>query len=104
MIFLFYRIFTSRKRSLGQGNIFTPVCHSVHTGAACVVGGMQGRGQGGKGQGACMVGGAWQGGHMWRRACMVGEGSMCGRGLCLVGGMHGRGGMRAMVDTMGYGR
>ena len=23
---------TSRKRSLGQGNIFTPVCHSVHRG------------------------------------------------------------------------
>ena len=23
-------IFTARKRSLGQGNIFTPVCHSVH--------------------------------------------------------------------------
>ena len=25
-------IFTVRKRSLGQGNIFAPVCHSVHTG------------------------------------------------------------------------
>ena len=25
-------IFTDRKRSLGQGNIFAPVCHSVHTG------------------------------------------------------------------------
>ena len=24
------RIITVRKRSLGQGNIFTPVCHSVH--------------------------------------------------------------------------
>ena len=23
---------TARKRSLGQGNIFTPVCHSVHMG------------------------------------------------------------------------
>ena len=23
-------IITARKRSLGQGNIFTPVCHSVH--------------------------------------------------------------------------
>ena len=30
-------IFTARKRSLGQGNIFTPVCHSVHRGGACVV-------------------------------------------------------------------
>ena len=25
-------IITARKRSLGQGNIFTPVCHSVHGG------------------------------------------------------------------------
>ena len=25
-------IFTARKRSLGQGDIFTPVCHSVHGG------------------------------------------------------------------------
>ena len=27
-------IFTTRKRSLGQGNIFAPVCHSVHRGSA----------------------------------------------------------------------
>ena len=26
------QVFTARKRSLGQGNIFTPVCHSVHRG------------------------------------------------------------------------
>ena len=25
-------IFTARKRSLGQDNVFTPVCHSVHRG------------------------------------------------------------------------
>ena len=25
-------VITTRKRSLGQGNIFTPVCHSVHGG------------------------------------------------------------------------
>ena len=25
---------TARKRSLGQGNVFTPVCHSVHGGLA----------------------------------------------------------------------
>ena len=25
-------LITARKRSLGQGNIFTPVCHSVHKG------------------------------------------------------------------------
>ena len=26
------RLFTARKRSLEQGNVFTPVCHSVHRG------------------------------------------------------------------------
>ena len=26
-------IFTTHKRSLGQGNVFTPVCHSVHRGS-----------------------------------------------------------------------
>ena len=26
-------VFTARKRSLGQGNIFAPVCHSVHGGS-----------------------------------------------------------------------
>ena len=33
-------IFTARKRSLGQGNIFTPVCHSVHRGGLpqCMMG------------------------------------------------------------------
>ena len=28
----FIMIITARKRSLGQGNIFAPVCHSVHRG------------------------------------------------------------------------
>ena len=32
-------IFTARKRSLGQGNIFTPVCHSVHRGICLGPGG-----------------------------------------------------------------
>ena len=32
-------IFTARKRSLGQGNIFTPVCYSVHRGLPqCMMG------------------------------------------------------------------
>ena len=47
-----YCIITARKRSLGQGNIFTPVCHSVHRGGrawllwgghAWSLGGMRGR-------------------------------------------------------------
>ena len=62
------RIFTARKRSLGQGNIFTPVCHSVHRGGVHVwllpgghawllPGGMRG----------CLGGHAWllKGGHVW---------------------------------------
>ena len=34
------RIVTARKRSLEQGNIFTPVCHSVHRGGLppCMLG------------------------------------------------------------------
>ena len=50
-------IFTARKRSLGQGNIFTPVCHSVQ-GGACVAGGGH----------VCMPGG-----HAWQGACMAGD-------------------------------
>ena len=68
-------VVTARKRSLGQGNIFTPVCHSVHRGACvvalggvgtCVVawGGMRGCSWGG------MHGSSWgvhgcSGGHAW---------------------------------------
>ena len=42
------KIITARKRSSGQGNIFTPVCHSVH-GGGCVRGwgGMRGSPGGG---------------------------------------------------------
>ena len=104
MIFLFYRIFTSRKRSLGQGNIFTPVCHSVHTGAACVVGACMaedgGQGAGGMHGGRCMAGGAiCGGGHAWwgMGACVAGDCAWWG--ACMAGG-----GMRAMVDTTGYGQ
>ena len=31
-LFILKLIFTARKRSLGQGNIFAPLCHSVHRG------------------------------------------------------------------------
>ena len=51
---------TARKRSLGQGNIFTPVCHSVH--------------RGGSGVRGCSGGCAWL---LW--------GGVCG----CSGGMHG---------------
>ena len=54
-------LITARKRSLGQGNIFTPVCHSVHRGACVVAGGVRG-----SGGGACVVAGgcAWLPGGM----------------------------------------
>ena len=47
---------TARKRSLGQGNMFTPVCHSVHgRGVPGPVGCLV--------PGGCLVwGGAWSGG------------------------------------------
>ena len=34
-----FKVVTARKPSLGQGNIFTPVCHSVHREGACSRGG-----------------------------------------------------------------
>ena len=84
-------IITVRKRSLGQGNIFTPLCHSVHRGGACMVapggGGMCGCSQGGVWLlpgGACVVapGGAWLlQGHvrllLGGGACMVAPGGAC---------------------------
>ena len=71
------QLVTARKRSLGQGNIFTPVCHSVHRGRGhawlllggmrgCSLGGMHGCSQGGvhgcSGGGVCGCSG---GGRAW---------------------------------------
>ena len=80
-------LITARKRSLGQGNIFTSVCHSVHRG-----GGRAWLLQGGRAWllrrgGACVLG--CSGG-----ACMVARGGACVVlfGGCMVlfkGGMHG---------------
>ena len=54
--------FTARKRSLGQGNIFARMCHSVHRegvsgcwGVYMVAGGMHG------GRGVCVVVGSMRG-------------------------------------------
>ena len=73
-------VFTARKRSLGQGNIFTPVCHSVHRGACVVAPG-----------GACMVA---PGGHAWLL-----RGGVHG---CSQGGMHGCSGGACMVAPRGH--
>ena len=65
-------IFTVRKQSLGQGNIFTPVCHSVHHGGVL---------------------GWWGYMHGCQRACVFGWGCAWLLGACVVaGGMHGCGG------------
>ena len=75
-------VFTARKQSLGQGNNFTPVCHSFHR-----------EGQGGVrgSRGACMV--AWGAFVVARGACLVVGVCMVARGVCVVAGgvMHGWG-------------
>ena len=79
-----YFIFTARKRSLGQGNIFTPVCHSVHGGGhawlwGCVCGFW----------GVCMVARGRECMVARGRACMVVGGGMSGcLGGCIVAGGH----------------
>ena len=85
-------IFTARKRSLGQGNIFTPVCHSVHRGGGHVwlLRGVHGCGGGMCGcWGACMVAGGhvWlPGGHVWLLGGMRGGGNawLLGVGACML--------------------
>ena len=76
-------IITARKRSLGQGNIFTPVRHSVHRG-----------GVRGCSEGVCVVAPR---GHVWLllggvRGCSRGGVLGCSRGVaCVVapGGVDG---------------
>ena len=107
-------LITARKRNFGQGNIFTPVCHSVHRGG---VRGCRGGVHGCRGgMHGCRRGHAWlQGGHAWlyrggmhgcsRGACVVAQGGVrgCsgGHAWLLRGGMHGcsRGG--ACVVALG---
>ena len=86
---------TARKRSMGQGNIFTPVCHSVHRGGAwswgvsgpggCLVLGVPGP-RGTWSWGVCLVPGeVWSGGA-WSQAG-YGHGRVPG-----AGGVPGLGG------------
>ena len=71
-------IITARKRSSGQGNIFTPVCHSVHRGGEGVCG-CSGGGCVVALGGACMV--APGEGHAW---LLWGGVHGCSRGACMV--------------------
>ena len=72
-------IFTARKRSLGQGNIFAPVCHSVYRGGPWSWG---------------WSGGAWSRGA-WSWGCLVSEG-VPGPGVCGPGYVWSRG---CLVET-----
>ena len=60
-------MFTARQQSLGQGNAFTPVCHSVHG----VGGGFQ----------ACITG------HMTSIQGRSASRWVCKEGVCLQGGL-----------------
>ena len=73
IFYMFCNFFTARKRSLRQGNIFTPVCHSVH-------GGVPGPGRG------CLLLGVSALGR--RRVCSGEGGGVCSRG-CLLRGVPG---------------
>ena len=76
-------LFSARKRSLGQGNFFTHVCHSVHWGVgfpACITGQMT--------RGVCIQGVLHQGGSASRGVCK--PGGICIQGFC-IGGSASRG-------------
>ena len=75
-----FLLITARKRSLGQGYVFTGVCDSVHGGHAWLLGACM------VARGVCMV----VGGHVWLLGDMHGcRGAMSGcRGACVVARGH----------------
>ena len=92
-------IFTARKRSLGQGNVFTPVCHSVHRGS------LSGGGEvcpGGLCLGGSPAGGrvSVQGGLCPGVVSAQGGGSVCPGGLCL-GGLCPEGSLPRGISVQG---
>ena len=64
LIHVIYTFITARKRSLGQGNMSTPVCHSVHRGAVWSKRGAWSRG--GWSWGCLVWGVPGPGGAWWR--------------------------------------
>ena len=96
-----YFFITARKRSLGQGNVFTPVCHSVHQGVsvpACTTGHMTGgslsRGSLSRGvsvQGVSVLGVSVWGVSVWGTSVQGDvQGGFCPGGLCPGGSLLGR--------------
>ena len=74
-------IITTRKRSLGQGNVFTPVCHSVHKGVSLSQHASQVTWQVG-----LYPEGSLSRGHLSRLISVQGvsvQGVLCPEGLCL---------------------
>ena len=80
-------LFTARKRSLGQGNVCTSVCHSVHGGRICIRGGSASR------QGLYPGGCVSEGG--------LHPGLICIHGVFIQWGLH-LGGVGQTSDTTGY--
>ena len=101
-LLLYFIIFTARKRSLGQGNIFTSVCQKFcpQRGGACSGGG--GLVLGGacsRGGGLLVQGGACSRGFRSRRGCLL-----LGWGGLVLGGSpspHPRGKLRGQAHTQG---
>ena len=98
-------LFTARKRSLGQGNVFTPVCLSVHIGEGSWLPSIHWEGEGGLYPGG--------GGSSFRGKGDLhsggGQSASMGRGVCIQGGVRGSvsGGIgqtpQDTRDIMGYG-
>ena len=87
-VILIAELITARKRSLGQGNVFTPVCDSVHRGVsvpACTTGHMTG------GQGGLCSGGSLSRGPLSRGVSV--QGGLCPggdsvQGVSVQGGLY----------------
>ena len=80
---------TARKRSLGQGNVFTPVCHSVHRGV-CIWEGQHLEGSASRG--VCIWRVLHPGGlHLgaWSASGGLHPGGSASRaGVCILGGLY----------------
>ena len=93
-------LITTRKRSLGQGNVFTPMCHSVHR-VRSPSGGSESR-RSASGGVVLYPGGSTSRGSESGGVCIRGGGSVS-RGVYIQGGLH-PGGLSRLPpsDTMRY--
>ena len=91
------------KRSFGQGNIFTGVCHSVHRGGVCQGGCLPGGGvcQGGLPGGGVCLGGVSARGVSARGGCVCQGGVFFWRGVFFLEGGVCQGGLPGGVSARG---